>query len=82
MTSEDASQFYELILGPLWKVMPDRSLYLRALSLQERYGYHFYDAMIVAAALSAGCTTLYTEDLQHGQQIEGLRMVNPFLASR
>jgi predicted nucleic acid-binding protein len=33
----------------------------------------------VAAALKAGCTILYTEDMQHGQVVEGLRIENPFL---
>jgi len=34
--------------------------------------------LILASALEAGCTTLYTEDLQHGQMVEGLRIENPF----
>jgi predicted nucleic acid-binding protein len=34
--------------------------------------------LIIAAALEAGCLTLYSEDLQHGQQIEGLTIENPF----
>jgi predicted nucleic acid-binding protein len=34
---------------------------------------------VVAAALEAGCTTLYSEDMQDGQIVEGLRIVNPFL---
>ena len=38
----------------------------------------FYDSLIVAAALEAGCTRLLSEDLQHGQQIEGLTIENPF----
>ncbi len=51
------------------------------LSLAERYGFHVYDAMIVAAALEAGCTTLWSEDMQHGQQIAGqLTIRNPFKA--
>jgi predicted nucleic acid-binding protein len=54
-------------------------LYQRALDLQTRYRYAFYDSLIVAAALTAGCSRLYTEDMQHGQQIEGLRIENPFL---
>ncbi len=37
-----------------------------------------YDSLIVAAALDAGCKTLYSEDLQHGQQIEGVTVTNPF----
>ena len=48
-------------------------------ALAERYGLSVYDAMIVAAALLAGCTTLYTEDMQAGLLVEGqLRLVNPF----
>jgi predicted nucleic acid-binding protein len=51
----------------------------RALALVERYGFSLYDAMLIAAALSAGCTRLYSEDLQHGQLINRqLRIVNPF----
>lgn len=48
-------------------------------ALAERYGFSGYDAMIVASALMAGCTTLYTEDMHDGLQVEGrLRVVNPF----
>jgi len=48
-------------------------------ALAERYGFSVYDAMIVAAALIAGCSTLYTEDMQDGLLVEGqLRLVNPF----
>lgn len=48
-------------------------------ALSERYGYSVYDAMIVASALIAGCTTLWTEDMQDGMRVEDqLRIVNPF----
>ncbi|MDV7200183.1 PIN domain-containing protein [Roseovarius sp. 10] len=51
------------------------------LALAARYQFSVYDAMIVAAALSAGCTTLYSEDLQHGMVIaDSLQIVNPFQA--
>ena len=50
-----------------------------ALDLARRHGWHVYDALIVAAALHAGCSTLFTEDLQHGRVIDGrLTIVNPF----
>ena len=39
----------------------------------------FYDALIIATALDASCTRLYSEDLQHGQRIERLTIENPFL---
>lgn len=48
-------------------------------ALAERYGFSVYDAMIVAAALIAGCETLWTEDMHAGLLVEGqLRLVNPF----
>jgi predicted nucleic acid-binding protein len=55
---------------------------LIAVEIKERYGFSFYDSLIVAAALSAQCDVLLTEDLQHQQIIEydsnRLKVVNPF----
>ncbi len=48
------------------------------LDIAERYKYSIYDSMLIAAALQAGCTNFYTEDLHHGQSIEGLTIRNPF----
>jgi predicted nucleic acid-binding protein len=49
------------------------------LAVAERYGLSIYDAMIVAAALDAGCTTLWSVDMQDGLLIESqLRVANPF----
>jgi predicted nucleic acid-binding protein len=53
--------------------------HLRALGLSKRYGFSIWDGLIVAAASEARCTKLLTEDLQHGQVIDGLRIENPFL---
>ena len=53
----------------------------RALKLAERYGLSIYDALIVAAALLAGCNTLQSEDMQNGQLIDRkLKIRNPFAA--
>jgi predicted nucleic acid-binding protein len=50
-------------------------------ALGERYGFSVYDAMIVAAALREGCTTLYSEDMHDGLLVEDqLRIANPFKA--
>ncbi|HVT46298.1 MAG TPA: PIN domain-containing protein [Vicinamibacterales bacterium] len=52
-----------------------------ALSIARTYGFHVYDALVVASALAADCETLYTEDLQDGQVIEErLTIRNPFQA--
>ena len=77
---DDACIFLRETLQPLWHVQPSVALYERALALQGRLGYAWYDSMIVAAALEAGCKRLLSEDLQHGQRIEGLRIENPFKA--
>lgn len=50
-----------------------------ALDVRNRYGFSYWDCQIAAAALEAGCSTLLSEDLQHGQVIEGrLQILNPF----
>ena len=41
--------------------------------------FSFWDALIVEAALSAGCKTLYSEDMQHGLVLDGMTIENPFL---
>ena len=52
---------------------------LAALTVAERYGFSHYDSLIVATALEAGCSTLYSEDMQHGQLIDNrLTIINPF----
>ena len=79
--SERVSRFLEEILIPFWeinRILPTQELYRSGLRVQARYGYSFYDSLIVAAALAAGCTTLYSEDMQDGQRIEGLTIRNPF----
>ena len=52
-----------------------------ALALARSHGFAFYDSLIVASAIEAGCDTLYSEDFQHGRSIGALAIVNPFLGS-
>ncbi|MEM9282448.1 MAG: PIN domain-containing protein [Verrucomicrobiota bacterium] len=56
----------------------DLSLVIQAVTLRRRYQLSHWDATIVAAAQALGCRTLYSEDLSHGQDWNGLRVVNPF----
>ena len=69
----DAAGFLADVLVPLWKVQPSPALYGKALELQARQKLSFHDSLVVAAALQAGCRRLLTEDLQHGQRVEGLQ---------
>lgn len=51
----------------------------RAWEIAGRHHYGHYDSLIVATALSAGCSVLYTEDMQNGQVFDGrLTLVDPF----
>jgi predicted nucleic acid-binding protein len=50
----------------------------QALQFCKRYGFSIWDGLIVSAALEARCTTLLSEDMQHGQVVEGVRIENPF----
>ncbi len=78
ITLEDGRRFLDQVLLPLWSVMPSQGLYQRGLEIQARYRYGFYDSLILAAALGAGCTRLYSEDMQAGQRVEGIQIENPF----
>jgi predicted nucleic acid-binding protein len=53
---------------------------LRALDAVPRHGLSFWDALIWAAAQENGVPILYTEDFQHGRDVDGVRIVNPFVA--
>ena len=80
LTENDLRRYLESVLMPLLRVQSSLLLYHSSLDIHARYGFSYYDSLIVAAALEAGCTRLYTEDLQHGQQIETLTIENPFRA--
>lgn len=50
----------------------------KGMQIAMRFGYTIHDSVILATALEAGCHTLYSEDMQHGQIIDGMRIQNPF----
>jgi predicted nucleic acid-binding protein len=51
-----------------------------ALLLNKKYGYAYYDCLVLASAILNGCHVLYSEDMRHNQLIEGkLKIINPFL---
>jgi predicted nucleic acid-binding protein len=49
-----------------------------AIAFSQRHRFRLHDSLILASAVEAGCSILLTEDLQHGQTIEGIRIENPF----
>lgn len=78
LTPEQAQAYLDAILAPLMQVGASTELYHRALGIRARWRYGFYDSLVIAAALAAGCTRLLSEDLQHGQRIEALTIIDPF----
>ena len=55
---------------------------VRASEIEERYRLSFWDAMVIVAAYESKCDKLLTEDMKHGQMIEGVIIENPFRAGR
>lgn len=78
LTTSDLRRYLDGVLEPLCEVFSSIGLYREALDLRQRWQYSFYDSLIIAAALAAGCELLYVEDLQHGQTIHSLTLINPF----
>jgi len=58
---------------------PDVSDVLAAIDLHRLHGFTFWDSLILQSARQAGCKVLYTEDMQDKREIDGVRIVNPFL---
>jgi predicted nucleic acid-binding protein len=75
---DGARSYLDTVLIPLMQVPASLALYHRALDVQARWRFSFYDSLIVAAALTAGCSQLLSEDMQHGQRVEMLTIHNPF----
>jgi predicted nucleic acid-binding protein len=65
-------------LEPIKVVPADAAVVRRAVDARAKYGVHFYDGMILAAAEKAGCKRIWSEDLNGGQQYFGITVENPF----
>ncbi len=59
-------------------VKPDAEMVLRAIDTSERNQISFWDSMIIEAAVAGKCSVVLTEDMNHGQTIRGVKIVNPF----
>jgi predicted nucleic acid-binding protein len=74
---QDALTVLKTLLAPAQAVTIET--HDTAIGIARKYAFGFYDALIVAAALRAGCSLLYSEDLHSGQAIERLMIRNPFV---
>jgi predicted nucleic acid-binding protein len=78
MPKDDAQLHLTTTFRPLHIVAPSAPLISDAIGIQERYHLSWYDSLIVSAAQHGGCKTLYSEDLQHGQQFGTVTVRDPF----
>jgi predicted nucleic acid-binding protein len=80
-TLSEAHEIAECLLEICDVVPVEANTIREAIRRVRRYGLSHWDSLVIAAALLSGCSTLYSEDLQHGQVIDGkLTVINPFLA--
>jgi len=54
------------------------SILTHALELKATHGFSYWDSAIIAAARALGCRELYSEDMTHGREVDGVLIVNPF----
>lgn len=76
---DDAQALLENVFRTMQIVPSSISLVSDAIHIQDRYRLSWYDSLIVSAAQHAGCSILYSEDLQHGQKFGTVTVRNPFL---
>jgi predicted nucleic acid-binding protein len=80
LTSANAAALVETWLNyPTFSATAE--LVRAAIEIHQRFHLSYWDAAILAAAKRMSCHTVYSEDLNHGQDYDGVRVVNPFLAS-
>ena len=78
ITASDLREYLELVLLPHCVVHSSPGLYRQAVDVHRLTQYRFYDSLVVASAIHAGASTLFSEDLQHGRVLDELRIANPF----
>jgi predicted nucleic acid-binding protein len=78
MSAYAAEEYLNTTFRSLLVVHSSPALFISALQIYAQHHFSWYDSLIVAAAQEAGCSILYSEDMQHGQRVGDLRIENPF----
>ncbi|MDP9049720.1 MAG: PIN domain-containing protein [Acidobacteriota bacterium] len=78
MSPQDAYIFLADVFGSFEAVASSTPVVSGAIHIQQRYQLSWYDSLIVSAAQQGGCTTLYSEDLQHAQTFGTVTVRDPF----
>jgi predicted nucleic acid-binding protein len=78
----DVDKVVDEITRTLPVLTVDLTIIREAIALAQRHPHSYFDALMLAAAAHLECETLYSEDLQHGGRIQGVRIFNPFITNQ
>ena len=78
MIPSDLGEYIDHSFRRMAVVHSSLELFHAALTIQSRYRLSWYDSIIVGAAIESGCSTLYSEDMQHGAKFGAMQVQNPF----
>ena len=77
-SNSQVKQFVDSCYKRYEVVSLNKDSFLKACDIRDKYNVSYYDSLIVASAIVLNCTILYSEDMQHNQEIENLKIINPF----
>ena len=78
LSVQDAKTYLDTVLIPLCEIYPDPEFYKQGMDIHMTTNYSFYDSLILAAAQRGNCRVLYSADLQAGQTVGPVTILNPF----
>ncbi|MDQ3019664.1 MAG: PIN domain-containing protein [Bacteroidota bacterium] len=79
LNKEEAFNHGKFLLDKFNLIIIDKEIINKAFEISMKYGYSYWDSLIISSALEKDCDILYSEDMQHSQVIDGrLKIVNPF----
>ena len=79
-TKEEAKEIVLEIITTFTAIEVDTLKVLQAMEINSKYGYSYWDSLIISTALLTDCSIIYSEDMHHNQLIENqTQIVNPYL---
>lgn len=79
LKTTEAERYLASVFRPLLGVQSSAALFSQALLFYGAGKFSWYDALILSSATQANCALLYSEDMQHGQKVGTMRIINPFI---
>jgi predicted nucleic acid-binding protein len=80
-TAAEVTSRFQTLAQAYPLTLPEEDVLHLSFGLQERYSLSHWDSLLIAACISAGVDTLYSEDMSHGAKYDSVTVINPFLAT-